>query len=304
MNLFEAMRVYVRVVEREGISRAAKDLDLGQPAVSERIDRLEQHLGCRLLMRSTRAFKCTSEGEIFYEWSKKALDAVERAVAEVSQNKQLLKGLVRIAAPHCLGDAVLPKVMTRIHELHPDLNIDLVLNDSAVDLVTEGVDIALRIGRLGEGTFVAAPLGHLEQVLVATPGLLERVGPIREASELNRLPFLRTKGSFDSGDICLADENGVLHVASVPSLMTTSHWRPMYEMVLAGAGAGVVLLAACAEDLRSGRLVRVLPSLTLPAVELNMLTLAQRPALPRIRMLTDLLKTLMPEVLNGRENGH
>ncbi len=304
MNLFEAMRVYVRVVEREGISRAARDLDLGQPAVSERIDRLEQHLGCRLLMRSTRAFKCTSEGEIFYEWSKKALDAVERAVAEVSQNKQLLKGLVRIAAPHCLGDAVLPKVMTRIHEFHPDLNIDLVLNDNAIDLVTEGVDIAFRIGRLSEGSFVACPLGHLEQVLVASPGLLARMASIRDASDLVQLPFLRVKGSFDNAEITLLDDKGRASVASVQSLMTTSHWRPMYEMILAGAGMGVVLQVACADELQSGRLVRVLPSLALPQVELNMLTLAQRPSLPRIRMLTDLLKTLVPEILNGRENGH
>ncbi len=304
MNLFEAMRVYVRVVEREGISRAAKDLDLGQPAVSERIDRLEQHLGCRLLMRSTRAFKCTSEGEIFYEWSKKALDAVERAVAEVSQNKQVLKGLVRIAAPHSLGDAVLPKVVTRVHEVHPDLNIDLVLNDSIVDLVTEGVDIAFRTGRLGEGTFVACPLGQLEQILVASPGLLERVGSIRDVSDLRKIPFLRVRGTFDNSEIALLDEKGEASFATVQAQLTTSHWRPMYEMILAGAGMGVVLQVACADELKSGRLVRVLPSYSLPTVELNMLTLAQRPSLPRIRMLTDLLKTLVPEILNGRENGH
>jgi DNA-binding transcriptional LysR family regulator len=272
--------------------------------VSERIDRLEQHLGCRLLMRSTRAFKCTPEGEIFYEWSKKALDAVERAVAEVSQNKQMLKGMVRIAAPHCLGDVVLPRVITRLHEFHPDLRIDLVLNDNAIDLVTEGVDIAFRLGRLGEGGFVACPLGRLEQILVASPGLLARMGEVRDVADLARLPFLRVKGSYDNGTIALSDDKGATSVAPIRSLMTTSHWRPMYEMILAGGGAGVMLQVACADDLRSGRLVRVLPSLALPQVELNMLTLAQRPALPRVRMLADLLKTLVPEVANGRENGH
>lgn len=109
MNLLEAMRIYVRVVERESISSAARDLNIGQPAASERIERLEKYLGCRLLLRSARAFKCTPEGVTFYERSKRILSAVEQTIADVSNDEQALRGTVRIAAPHCFGETVVPQ---------------------------------------------------------------------------------------------------------------------------------------------------------------------------------------------------
>ena len=160
MNLLEAMRIYVRVVERESISGAARDLNIGQPAASERIERLEKYLGCRLLLRSARAFNCTPEGLTFYERSKRILHAVEQAVAEVSNDEQDLKGTIRIAAPHCFGETVVPEALTLVRAAYPQLDLELVLNDRVVDLVTEGVDISFRLGPLGEGAFAARQLGQ------------------------------------------------------------------------------------------------------------------------------------------------
>lgn len=167
VNLLEAMRIYVRVVERGSISGAARDLDIGQPAVSERIERLEKYLGCRLLLRNARAFKCTPEGIIFHERSKAVLGAVEQAVAEVSNDEQAMKGAIRIAAPHCFGETLLPEGVKRIRESFPRIDIELVLNDKVTDLVTEGVDISFRLGQLGDGAYIAWPLGDIERVLVA-----------------------------------------------------------------------------------------------------------------------------------------
>src|SRR5258708_28321639 len=183
MNLLEAMRIYVRVVERESISGAARDLNIGQPATSERIERLEKYLGCRLLLRSARAFNCTPEGVTFYERSKAILLAVEQAVAEVSNDEQDLKGTIRIAAPHCFGETVVREALTLVRAAYPQLDLELVLNDRIVDLVTEGVDISFRLGQLGEGAFIARQLGQVGRVLVAAPGYLSQHGPITEPSE-------------------------------------------------------------------------------------------------------------------------
>jgi len=297
MNLLEAMRVYVRVVERGNISNAARDLSLGQPAVSERIDRLEQHLGCRLLMRSTRAFKCTPEGEIFYGWSIKLLEAAEQAIAEVTHGKHLLKGTVRICAPHCIGETLMPELMKHVYRDYPALNLDLVLNDRIFDLVTEGVDIAFRVGKLGEGAFIAYPLGSVERLLVATPELLAGREAILSPADMATQPFLRVKGYFDSEELPLEDMAGHIETLPVRTAMTTSHWRPMYEMILAGVGMGVVPASACVEAIRSGELVRVLSSHRVPPLELNMLIQPQRPFSPRVRALLELFKTLVPTIL-------
>lgn len=126
MDLLATMRIYVRVVERGTMSGAARDLDMGQPAVSERIERLEKHLGTRLLLRSARTLTCTEEGRIFYERSKALLEAADDAVASVSKTENALDGTIRLAAPQCVGEVVLPGVLTHVRTAYPNLHIDLV----------------------------------------------------------------------------------------------------------------------------------------------------------------------------------
>jgi DNA-binding transcriptional LysR family regulator len=297
VNLLEAMRIYVRVVERGSISGAARDLNLGQPAVSERIERLEKYLGCRLLLRSARAFMCTPEGTIFYERSKKVLHAVEQAVAEVSHDNQLVKGTIRIAAPHCFGETVLPEVLKRVRENYPELDIDLVLNDRIVDLVTEGVDISFRLGQLGEGAFIAYPLGHVERHLVAAPEYLERHGPIAEPADLIRHPFIRVKGTFGTDQLPLTHSAGVVESTPISTAIKTSHWRPMHELVASGVGIGVLEESACNDAFADGRLVRLLPQYDVPAFDLNVLIQAQRPVPPRVRAVVTMLKACIPDLL-------
>lgn len=290
VNLLEAMRIYVRVVERGSISGAARDLDIGQPAVSERIERLEKYLGCQLLLRNARAFKCTPEGIIFHERSKSVLGAVEQAVAEVSNGEQAVKGTVRIATPHCFGETLLPEGLRRIRESYPRLEIELVLNDKITDLVTEGVDLSFRLGPLGDGAFVAYPLGEIGRVLVASPDYLKRHDAIADPADLARHGFIRVKGTFDA-DFLPPSRNGVAGDAvPVQTIIKTTHWRPMYEMVMAGVGIGVLEAPACKVALEQGRLVRLLPQYEVPALALNLLIRPQRPVPLRVRRIAEMLK--------------
>ncbi|NPT40493.1 LysR family transcriptional regulator [Paraburkholderia sp. 1N] len=297
MNLLEAMRIYVRVVERESISGAARDLNIGQPAASERIERLEKYLGCRLLLRSARAFNCTPEGLTFYERSKRILHAVEQAVAEVSNDEQDLKGTIRIAAPHCFGETVVPEALTLVRAAYPQLDLELVLNDRIVDLVTEGVDISFRLGQLGEGAFIARQLGQVGRVLVAAPGYLSQHGPITEPSELIKHASIRVQGMFGTEQLPLRHMATVVESAPIRTAIKTSHWRPMYEMILSGVGIGVLEEPACVDALADGRLVRVLPEFEVLPFDLNVLIQAQRPVPPRVRMLVTMLRKCTSEIL-------
>ena len=297
MDLLATMRIYVRVVERGTMSGAARDLDMGQPAVSERIDKLEKFLGTRLLMRSARTLNCTEEGRIFYARSKELLEAAEDTIAAVSKTENTLVGTIRLAAPQCFGEVVMPQALMQIRTAYPRLHIDLVLNDNIVDPVTEGVDISMRLGQLGDGGFVAHPIGEVGRVLVAAPSYLDRFGPIETKSDLASHPFIRVKGIFANEQLPLQDEDKTVEYARIQTVMTTSHWRPMFDTIVAGGGIGVVQLPACITAFQQGKLVEILPRYTIPDYALNALVQAQRPLPPRVRAVVDLLKKEVPLLL-------
>ncbi|CAB3750621.1 LysR family transcriptional regulator [Burkholderia sp. MSh2] len=297
MDWLATMRIYVRVVERGTMSGAARDLDMGQPAVSERIERLERQLGTRLLMRSARTLACTEEGRIFYERSKELLEAADDAIASVAKTENALDGTIRIAAPQCFGEVVLPAVLMQVRTTYPGLRIDLVLNDDIVDPVTEGVDLSIRVGQLGDGGYVAHPVGTVGRLLVAAPSYLERHGPIATKDDLASHPFIRVKGIFASERLPLQRDGDTLEYARIRTVMTTSHWRPMFDTIAAGGGIGVVQHPACAAALAAGTLVALLPRYAVPDFALNVLVHAQRPLPPRVRAVVDLLKQAIPPLL-------
>ncbi|MBF8741408.1 LysR family transcriptional regulator [Pseudomonas guariconensis] len=297
MDLLAAIRIYVRVVERGNMSSAARDLDMRQPTVSERIDKLERFLGKRLLMRSARKLLCTDEGALFYEHGKLLLREADAAIAAVDSLGDGMGGKIRIAAPQCLGETVLPKLLMLINSAYPQLRIDLILNDSIVDLVTEGVDISLRVGTLGEGTFVAHPIGVVERILVASPIYLARHGGITHQSDLVNHPFIRVKGILANERLPLTNKDGVLEQARISTHITVSHWRPMFEMLVAGGGIGVLQHPACADALAQGSLVRLLPEYSVQPFTLNILQQPKRPLPQRVETVLAMIKMQFPALL-------
>lgn len=190
--------------------------------------------------------------------------------------QQNLKGTIRIAAPHCFGETVVPEALKLVHASCPQVDLELVLNDRIVDLVTEGIDISFRLGPLGEGAFVASQLGQIGCVLVAAPGYLSRHGPITEPSELVKHPFIRVQGMFGTGQLPLRRMATVVENAPIRTVIKTSHWRPKYQMILSGVGIGVLEEPACVAPLAEGRLVRILPGFDLAPFELNLLSQTSR----------------------------
>jgi DNA-binding transcriptional LysR family regulator len=289
MDLLAAMRVYVRVVERGSMSAAARDMGIGQPAVSERIERLEATLGVHLLRRNTRSISVTDLGAAFYERSKLAIEAADDALS-IAREEAALAGSVRIAAPHGLGEVLLTPVLLRLRERHPDLRIDLVLNDRVVDPLTEGVDLSLRLGALGEGSFGARRLGDVRRLLVAAPAYLDRHGVPEHPVDLGRHAFARVSGLFGGDRLPLSAPDG--HVIKIPIdvVLTVSHWRPLHAHILGGGAIGVLQEPVCTSDLNAGRLKQILPEFSVPALDLHLLYGTGRPVAPRIRAVMSLLE--------------
>jgi DNA-binding transcriptional LysR family regulator len=301
MDLLAAMRIYVRVVERGSMSAAARDLGIGQPAVSERIERIEATLGVRLLRRNTRAISVTDMGAAFYERSKTAIEAADDALS-VAQDGVALRGSLRIAAPHGLGEMLLPPVLLRLREQHPALRIDLVLNDRVVDPLTEGVDLSLRLGELGEGSFAARRLGRVRRLLVAAPAYLDRHGMPEQPEDLGRHAFARVSGLFGGDRLPLSAPDGQIIKIPIDVALTVSHWRPLHALILGGGAIGVLQQPVCTSDLNAGRLKQLLPSFSVRALDLHLLYGAGRPVAPRIRAVMSLLEEETSRWLSGNHD--
>ncbi|ABB05609.1 LysR family transcriptional regulator [Burkholderia lata] len=298
LDIVSAMRIFVRVIERGSISMAARDLDMGQSTVSERINRLEEYLGIPLLYRHARTLTRTSDGQAFYACCKAALSAVDDALA-VAQEHREIRGMFRISAPQSLGEIIMPAVLLEIKAQYPDLYIDLDLNDSIVDPVTAGVDISLRLGRPVEGRGAKYRMGHVRRKLVAAPSYLARYPEIEDPHGLSQHPFIRVRGVYGDRLLELDDSRGESISISLDLGMTVSHWRAARELLLGGAGIGVLQLPACLDALTDGRLQQILPDYTVPGFDLHLILPVTRPIPAKTRAILQILEHQLPARLAG-----
>lgn len=290
MDLLVAMRVFVRVVERGSLSVAARDLSMGQPAVSERISRLESYLGAKLLHRNTRSTLPTDIGLVFYERSKQTLEAAAHAESITQQDTETLRGTLRIAAPHGLGEMILPTMLMRFREMHPHLNIDLILNDRIADPVTEGVDLAVRLGDAPEKGSRAEQIGFVGRMLVAAPEYLASHGEPATPDDLKDHPFMRVAGIFNDNLLPLTRQDETLRFP-INTVWTVSTWRPLRALLLAGAGIGVLQMPSCTDALAAGQLKRILPEYEIPGFNLRLIYPKANPIPERTLQLMMFLKS-------------
>jgi DNA-binding transcriptional LysR family regulator len=176
MDRFEGLRNFVAVVEAGGISAASERMRVAKSGVSRRLAELEQHLGVQLFRRTTRHMGLTETGRSFYERARRILDDLEEAEGAVSTEHAALRGHLKVAVPLSFGLVHLAPVVAQFMGLHPELRIDLDMNDRRVDLLQEGVDVAVRIARLEDSTLIARRIAPIRHVLCASPDYLARRG--------------------------------------------------------------------------------------------------------------------------------
>jgi len=171
-----AMETFVCVVESGSFSAAARLLKVGQPAVSKTIALLEERLSVRLLLRSTRGLMPTEAGQAFYGRAKRAIEEAEEAEIAARGAATNLTGRLRVCAAVTFARLHIVPAIGRFLEAHPDLNVDMVLDDRNVDLLEEGIDIALRMGQLEDSSMTARKIGEVPRLVVGTPAYFKRAG--------------------------------------------------------------------------------------------------------------------------------
>lgn len=170
------LAVFVKVVDSGGFSAAARDLSMPKSSVSRYISRLEDRLGVRLLHRTTRSLRPTEVGAAFYERAARIVQEIAEAEAAVTNMQVEPRGTLRITAPLTFGYRFMGEIVSSFLTSWPDVALDIDLSDRVVDIIDEGFDLAIRVGRLRDSSLIARRLGSAERVLVASPGYLERRG--------------------------------------------------------------------------------------------------------------------------------
>ena len=251
------MTAFVRTVETGGFSAAARQLGLTPSALSKLVTRLEDRLGARLLQRTTRRLQMTAEGEAFYARALPILKAMDEAEAEVTEAGTSPRGLLRLHCGSTFGTHQLAPAIPRFQARHPSVSLDLTISDERLDMMQEGVDLAIRIGPLEESTLVARRICNLERVICVAPSYLERHGRPRTPDDLQRhnclwitsLPALR-RWPFDT------DEG--IRVVHVDGNVVTNNAETVLQLAVAGVGITRLSDVVVAEAIRAGALVPIL----------------------------------------------
>jgi len=190
MDKYEEMKTFVQIVDSGGISHAASKLDIAKSAVSRRLNDLESRLHIQLFNRSTRKFSLTDTGKSYYEQCLRLLNDLDEVESLVTNENRKLTGKLRIAAPLSFGVAHLGNVVKTFINNHPDIKIELNLDDRRINIIEEHYDIALRIGVLEDSQLIARKLFKLNLIPVASPNFLNMHGVPKSASDLESLPMV------------------------------------------------------------------------------------------------------------------
>ncbi len=184
MDVMHSMAVFRRVVEAKNFSAVARETNMSQSTVSKHIAALEERLGTKLLNRSTRSLKLTEAGKEYYHHCIRILNDFQEAEASVGKGKINPTGILRMSTSATFGRTYLLPHLKQFFESYPDINIDLLFDDDYVDLVKEGIDLAIRIGPLADSTLIARKIGSSPRVVVASPEYLVKHGRPRKPVDL------------------------------------------------------------------------------------------------------------------------
>ncbi len=288
MDLVAAFRVFVCVADTGGFSAAARELGVGQPAVSKQMAALEKHLGARLFNRSSQAFSLADGGLALLDAARVAVEAVDNAQDLARLQQQQVGGLVRIAGPAVFGRTrMLPK-LAELVRLQPELELDVQLNDSFIDLAEERVDVALRVGEITDKSLIARPLDSVRRVTIASPQYLERRGEPthpRDLADHDCIVYTR----LATGARWLFDDDGTAVETLVTGPIRVNSSAGVLSAVVAGAGIGVVPYFTLTDEVERGRVRVVLQQFEPKPLPMQLVYLSRRHMPARIRLVIEFL---------------
>jgi len=278
------MAIFVRVVEAGSFTGAAKALGLPKSTVSRKITQLEERLGVRLIQRTTRSLSLTDTGSAYHSHCSRILGEIEEANIAVTQMQSTPTGTLRITAPVLFGSTVLSGLIAEYMELHPQVNIDLVLSDQVVDLVQEGIDVAFRVGQLEDSSLIGRYLGDVKAILCASADYVDRFGKPSHPEEINDHQVISATG-WNQWSLKGPNEQEVN--INIKPRLKVNDLSSLYTLALSGAGIAALPVLIAASAIKTKNLVPILCDWPFEAHPIHALYASNRHLSAKVRSFVD-----------------
>jgi DNA-binding transcriptional LysR family regulator len=287
MQDLNEIAIFARVVKEESFTKAARALGLPKSTVSERVSRLEERLGVRLLERTTRHVRPTAAGAAYYERAARVVAEIEEANAAVTDIHLSPKGLLRIGSPLLFGHAFLGDFVAEFLVAHPEVEVELIVGDRRFDVVEEGLDLAVHVLGPIEASLIARKIGSAERMCVASPAYLAQREPPKAPKDLLKHSCLVS--SSDRRGTWVFSKEGRSESIAIQGRYSVNSVQLALTAALRGAGVAVLPAFFCAEALRAGHLSPVLEGWTLGRSEIHVVYPGSRHLSARVRLFVDAL---------------
>jgi DNA-binding transcriptional LysR family regulator len=287
-----ALAAFARIVSAGSMSAAARELDLPLSVISKRMAQLEKSLGVRLLQRTTRRQALTEEGALLHARVLRILDEIEQAETLLSHSRREVSGLLRVTAPGEFGRQHIVPIVADFQRQHPQLAVQLDLNDTVVNLLESGHDLAIRFGSLEDSTLVARRLAPNYRVACAAPAYLAQHGTPSQPSELAQHRCILI-GDQRRAEWRFHGEEQV--AVRVSGALITNDGQAAHALALQGAGIVVKSIWDVGDDILAGRLQRVLPAHSMPTAPLQAIFPHSQNLAPRVRTFIDYLQARLQQ---------
>ena len=284
-----SMGVFTAAVDRGSLAAAARRYGITPAMAGRYLDALEAALKVRLLQRTTRRLHLTDVGRAYYQRCRRILDEFDEAQREAGELSAAPRGLLRITAPMSFGAQHLGAPLARYLRDYPGVHVEIVLSDRFLDLVQEGIDLAIRIGRLPDSTLIARNIAPCRMVMCAAPDYIKRHGMPDTLQELRQRPRLAFSESVSPGDWTLVDSRGRSHSIDGPCQLLANNMELLLAAALGGIGIAYGPSFVFGESLRNGSLVQVLPNYRAISLGIHTVVPSSRYVSAKVRHLIDRL---------------
>jgi LysR family transcriptional regulator for bpeEF and oprC len=290
MELLEKIKIFKRLAEKGSFSAVAAEWGMGQPTVSKAIAQLEKELEVSLFRRSTRGLALTEEGQKLLARGTPLLDQWESVLASLKNEKLLLQGQIRVTVSLAFARLILMPLMDRFSEIHPELRFHFHLSDGFVDLIENGVDLAIRIGELEDSNLKALKIGQMKRSLYASKEYLKKFGAPKNIEALRKHRLVLYTRNFDAPCWPLVGRDGKEMLFHFEPYLQADGSDLMRESILAGIGIGLVPTWAMMGPEKEKTVVRLLEKKSYSTQPIYAVTSGNREMTAKQRAVADFLK--------------
>ncbi len=296
------LRTFVCIVESGSISAAARRLKDAQSTLSRQLRLLEKHSGAALLRRDTHGMSLTESGQRLLLDARSMLAHAEEADQRLREGQTALSGHLRLFATIDLGQSIVTRLVSRFLQTNPNVTAELGLSSRPLRMIQEGCDVAMLPGKITDESVIARPVGKMVLQLAASPSLVKERPPVKEPADLEAWPWITVGGHqfWNTKELRLSARNRADQKIHLSPLLISEGVTSIREAVRDGLGVSVLPEFLIREDVRSGRLVRLLPQWSPPGLPVNVVYAGSRLLPTRVRVFVDFAVSYITKELGSK----